>query len=124
MTSPEAHSPREVTAWIGRVLRRQRGLLDALHAADLDARAKRREANKAEARAFLQAEGSIPVKKYATDLDPVVDRARGEADVAEALVAHLKREIALCQDEKGGAQTAAATMRAELSVLGLTDEGA
>ena len=118
----ELGSPAEISQYIGKVLRHKRSLLDTLHVADEDARAKRREADKAEARCYLNAGGSIPERKYRADLDPVVDAARGEADVAEAMVAHLRRLVAQCADELDGARTAAATVRAELGVLGLTSE--
>jgi hypothetical protein len=119
-------TPLEVQQYIGKVLRRKRALLDEAHRADLDAREKRREADKAEARAWLTATGSNKeLREASVNLDPVVDRMRGEADVAEALVRHLRNMIVHCGDELDGARTAAATIRKEFEVLGLTHhEGA
>lgn len=117
-------SPKAVTQYIGTVLRRKRGLIEGLKDVELDARAKRREADRAEASCFLNAEGSIPARKYKTDVDKTVETARAEADVAEVQVAYMRRMVAHCADEIDGARTAAATLRQEFTTLGLTDEGA
>lgn len=125
MTSEEKApaTPLEVTTYIGKVLRNKRALLDQLHVADLRARELRREATKAEARSWLSQEGSIPARKYKMQNDPAVDAARAQADVAEAAMWHLRGLIAQCGDEIEGARTAAATLRAEFSVLGMSGEG-
>lgn len=116
-------TPLAVQQYIGNVLRRKRALLDEAHTADLDAREKRREADKAEARAWLKATGSNKeLREASVDLDPVVDRMRAEADVAEALVRHLRNMVAHCGDELDGARTAAATIRKEFEVLGLNGQ--
>ena len=120
--SDEPTTPRGVTEYIGRVLRRKAALLESLYEAELDAREKRREADKSEAHAFLKATGSIPARKYTVDVDPIVDQLREQADVAEVLVLHLRRTITHCGDEIDGARTAAATLRAEFSVLGMGPE--
>lgn len=98
-------------------------MLDTLRDADLDARNKRRGADTAEARCFLNAEGSIPARKYQIDTDAHVDELRQAADVAEVLVGHLRRMIAHHAEEIEGARTVAATLRQEYTVLGLSDEG-
>lgn len=115
-------TPLAVQQYIGTVLRRKRALLDEAYRADVDAREKRREADKAEARAFIRAEGSVQARQAAVDLDETVDRMRAEADVAEALVRHLRGMVAHCGDELDGARTAAATIRKEFEVLGLNRE--
>lgn len=114
-------TPLAVQQYIGSVLRRKRALLDEAYRADVDAREKRREADKAEARAWLKATGSNrDLREASVDLDPVVDRMRAEADVAEALVRHLRNMVSHCGDELDGARTAAATIRKEFEVLGLS----
>lgn len=111
-----------VQKYIGQVLRRKRALLDESFAADKDAREKRREADKAEARVFLRVSGSVDARKAQVDLDEEVDRLRGEADVAEAIVRHLRGLIFHCSDELDASRTAAATVRKEFEVSGLSSE--
>jgi hypothetical protein len=116
MSAPPA-TPQDINRYIGDVLRRKRSLLDQLHQSDLDAREKRRIADRTEGKCFLSADGSIPARKAIVDTDATVDRTRAEADVAEALTAHLRRMVAHCEDEIDGARTAAASIRAELKAL-------
>lgn len=127
MTRPSSGSgttPLEVSRYIGQVLRQQRALLEEIKAAELDAREKRREADKAEARAYLRAEGPAHEKKYRATLDETFDRLGGAADVAEVTVKYLRDRIRLCGDELDGARTAAATLRKEFETFGISDEGA
>lgn len=115
-------TPAEVTAYIGRILRRKRDLIETLRSAELDARANRRAADKVEAHAFLNASGSIPARKAQLDGDTTVEQYRADADVAEVMVDYLRRMVRQCSDEIDGARTAAASIRAEFSVLHLSDE--
>jgi len=117
-------SPLEVTRYIGTILRRKRALLDELHQAELDAWEKRHECDVQLAHTFLRAEGSIPQKDAIVEIDKVIRRLKDEAKIAELAVKHLMRMVGQCNDELDGARTAAATLRAEFSVMGLTDEGA
>jgi hypothetical protein len=119
MPSDSGTTPLEVSRYIGTVLRRQRGLIDAVKDAELRARELRREADKAEARAYLRTDGPAHAKKYHAGLDPDFDRMSREADVAEVTVKHLRDLIRLCGDEMDGARTAAATLRKEFEVMGL-----
>jgi hypothetical protein len=123
MTEAPPATPAEVTKYIGTVLRRQRALIDELRVAELEAYDRRQESDVAVAHAYLQAEGSIPEREHIVNTDLSVQQVRREAKRAEIVVAHLKRMLRHCGDELDGARTAAATLRAEFSVLGMTDEG-
>lgn len=117
-------TPLAVSQYIGEVLRRQRALIEELKPAEERARELRREAKKAEARAYLRAEGPAHERRYKAALDEVADRADGEADVAEVAVKYLRDRLRLCGDEIDGARTTAATLRKEFETLGMGDEGA
>lgn len=119
----EPTSPLAVSKYIGQTLRRKRELLDTLHETGVDARAKRAAATRAESRAFLEADGAMEVRKHKSRVDPVVIKYQDEADVSEELVKHLTLMVKHCGDELDGARTAAATLRAEFTVMGLSDEG-
>lgn len=124
MSVPQPESPREVTRYIGTVLRRQRALIDELHRAELEAYERRHEADVTQAHAYLKAEGTGPVRNAILLTDKLVQGLMLDAKRAEIVVNHLKRQLSHCKDELDGARTAAATLRAEFSVMGLTDEGA
>jgi predicted nucleic acid-binding Zn-ribbon protein len=112
-------TPLEVTQYIGQILRRKRALLDETHTAELRARELRRAADRAEARAYISAEGPAHAKKYMATLDKTFQAAEAEADVAESALKYLRDRIRHCGDELEGARTAAATLRAEFGVMGL-----
>lgn len=118
----EPTTPLAVQRYIGAVLRRKRGLIDSLKEAEQSARDLRREADKAEAHAYLRAQGSIPEREAKVDQDERVDTLRAQADTAEVLVKHLRQMVAHAGDELDGARTAAATLRKEFDVLGLNGE--
>ena len=124
MSEPRApESPLEVSRYIGHVLRQKRSLIDLMHSAGLEARAKRAEAVRAESRAFLRAEGAMDLRKHKARVDAEVCRLQDAADIAEEVLKHLRMRIEQCSDEIEGSRTVAATLRAEFSVLGMSDEG-
>lgn len=82
-------TPNEV---VMRLLQLDRDLdanVDALEAAEADALEKRYAADTADAHAFLKAEGSVDARRKIAFLE--TKKLLWEADVAEAVVKHLKR---------------------------------
>lgn len=89
----------------------------AYRAAEHDAATKRAAAELAQARAFLNADGAMDLRKQVARIEaaPLL----GAADVAEALVRVLKQEIRNIETSIDCSRTTAATIRAELSTLGM-----
>lgn len=71
--------------------RRLEQTVEAIRTADLDATRKRHEATLEFSREFLRAEGPMDARKHKATV--TTERQAAEADVADAVVRHLRREI-------------------------------
>jgi hypothetical protein len=88
----------------------------ALESAELDAVAKRHDADTAEAKAFLSADGAVDSRKRQALLN--CERLIREADVAEAVVRHLKRRGKAIETRIDVGRSFGANMRAEAALAG------
>jgi hypothetical protein len=89
--------------------------VEMLKAADLDAVEKRHAADIAESRAFVNAEGSVDLRKHTARLR--ADTYEQEALVAEALVRHLRQRVRALETRIDTGRSMGAALRAELSSL-------
>lgn len=102
---------------IGVLSRELDGYIAALEAAERDAAVLRAEADLAESRAFLNAEGPMEIRKHTARI--AAHNVEAEASVAEALVRVLRQKIAAVKVRIEVGRTMSADARAELLTLGL-----
>lgn len=119
MTTPATAT--EVVANLSELTRELRDKTSAYRSAEHNAALLRHAADMTEARAFLQADGSVEFRKNTAKV--AADRAEGDALVAEALVRVLRAEIRSVETRIEVGRTYGATVRAELKTLGYGGEG-
>jgi hypothetical protein len=115
-------TPLEAVKLLGELTGQLRDQVRAYGQAVQDVAAKRHAADQVEARAFLRAEGGAELRKNQAKVD--ADTAEQDAKVAEALVKVLWARIDVIKIEIECTRTASATLRAELSTLAYSGEGA
>lgn len=91
-----------------------------LRTAERDAAEKRHAADMAESRAFVNSDGSMDMRKHRARLE--ADGAESAAKIAEALVRVLRAEIRALETRIDVGRSYGATVRAELSTLGYSDQ--
>lgn len=85
-----------------------------LESADRDLREKRAAHSEAYARAFIRAEGAMDARKQIAILETA--RAALEAEIADAVVQHLRRRLDAIKVQIDIGRTLSATVRAEVSL--------
>jgi len=93
--------------------------VNALQSAELDAVRKRHAANLAESKAFVEAEGSMDLRKHEARLS--AGDLEGDALVAEALVRHLRATVRSIETRIDIGRSYGAAVRAELSMMPYTE---
>lgn len=88
----------------------------ALEQADRDATGKRAAFDLAFSRAFLSADGSVDARKHQAVIQ--AHRLREDADVADAVVRHLRRRIDALKTRIDVGRSFASALKAELSLAG------
>ena len=115
-------TPLEAVRLLGELTGQLRDQVRAYGQAVQDVAVKRHAADQVEARAFLRAEGGADLRKNQARVD--ADQPRHDSEVADALVKILRARIDTIKIEIECARTASATLRAELSTLAYSGEGA
>lgn len=112
MTAPA--TPNEVAIHLSRLGRDLATMVSQLEAADLDATEKRAAYDLAFSRAFIAATGAVDQRKHLAVVE--VHRQRLEADVADAVVRHLKRRVDELKVRIEIGRSYGAAIRAELNL--------
>jgi hypothetical protein len=105
---------------MGQQMEHWRNLVHLIKAAELKARACRADADVAESKAYLRAEGPETRRRHEARADDDVVRRRFEADVAEVEVSHLKRAIDVCRAQIDVYRSQGSYKKGELATLGST----
>ncbi len=93
--------------------------VEAIHQADDDAVQKRAAFDLAFSRAFVAGDGSVDLRRHKAVID--THQLRLDADVADALVRHLKRRIDAISKRIEVGRSIGTTVRAESSLAGSRD---
>lgn len=109
-------TPNEVVRHLSELGRKLDTTVEMLKEADVDAVQKRLAANLAESRAFVNAEGSMDMRKHLARI--AAARQENEAVVAEALVRHLRKQIDAIHTRIDIGRSVGTALRAELQNLG------
>lgn len=114
MTAPA--TPTEVALHLAGLARDLDLTVRQLEDADRDAVEKSGAADLAYSRAFLAAEGSVESRKHRAVLE--THDARMAADVAEAVVRHLRRRVDVTKVRIDVGRSYGAAVRAEINLAG------
>lgn len=112
MTAPA--TPTEVALHLAGLARDLDTTVRQLEDADREAVEKRGAADLAYSRAFLAAEGSVESRKHRAVVE--THQQRMAADVAEAVVRHLRRRVDAIKTRIDVGRSYSAAIRAELSL--------
>lgn len=112
-------SPNQVAAQLAQLARDLDTTVDQLKTADADATEKRSAADLAHSRAFLNASGAMDLRKHEAIIQ--TGQQRLDADVADALVRHLRRRIDAIRVRIDVGRSYGAALRAEISLGGHGD---
>lgn len=115
MNTDRTLTPVEVVKHLGELTASLDRAVTALKLAERDAAEKRHSADMAESRAFLNADGSMEIRRHTARV--AADRHEHDALVAEALVRVLRQEIRAIGTRIEVGRTFSATVRAELQTL-------
>jgi len=110
-------APATATDVALQLARLARDLDDTVHQmqeADQDATAKRAAFDLAFSRAFIAAQGSVETRKHLAVVD--THQARLEAEVADALVRHLRRRVDAIKTRIDVGRSYSAAIRAEITL--------
>ena len=107
-------TPNEVALQLSRLARDLDETVRVLEGADRDATEKRAAADLAFSRAFLSATGSVDARKHEATVATHTQRLN--ADVAEAVVRHLRRRIDAIKTRVDVGRSYGAAIRAELNL--------
>lgn len=117
MTAPS--TPTEVAQQLARLARELDQCVKALEFADRDATEKRAGFDLAFSRAFIAETGSVDQRKHLAVI--ACHAQRLDADVADALVRHLRRQIDAVKVRIDVGRSYGAAVRAEISLAGQGD---
>lgn len=109
-------NPNEVVAQLAQLARDLDANVSALEDAERDAVRARHDADLAQSRAFLAAQGSVEQRKHEAFV--ACERLLSEAEVAEAVVRHLKRRADAIRVRIDVGRTVGSTLRAEMQLAG------
>lgn len=112
MTAPM--TPNQVADQLAKMARDLAQTVETLADADRDATEKRAVYDLAFSRAFIAATGAVEQRKHLAVIE--VHRLRLEADVADAVVRHLRRKIDAIKVRIDCARSYGAAIRAELNL--------
>lgn len=115
----QAITPNQVVQQLAGLARDLDTTVRQLEQADRDAAEKRAAFDLAFSRAYLSGEGSIDARKHQAVI-ATIDR-RMDAEVAEALVRHLRRRIDATKTRIDVGRSYGAALRAEISLAGVGD---
>lgn len=118
MTAPA--TPTEVALHLAGLARDLDTTVRQLEDADKDATEKRGAADLAYSRAFLAAEGSMDLRKHRALVE--THDQRMAADVADAVVRHLRRRVDALRIRIDVGRSYGAAVRAEINLAGHTGE--
>jgi len=113
MSTSELLTPQQVVNYLTGLGRELDTTVNMLKGADLDAAEKRHAANVTESSAFVNADGSMELRKHAARLSAA--RMEKDALVAEALVRHLKASIRALETRIDIGRSYGAAVRAEIN---------
>jgi hypothetical protein len=113
-------TPNEIAKQLAELARELAHIVAAIESAELDAARKRGAFDLAFSQAFLTAEGPMDVRKHEAVV--ATHRLRAEADIADAVVRHLRRKIDEVKTRISTGQSVGAAVRAELRLAGLEGE--
>lgn len=108
-------STNDIVRHLSELGRQLGGNVDALESADRQATEARHAANLAYSKAFLSAEGSVEQRKHLAVVQ--TERLAYEAEVAEAVVRHLKRRTDEIRERIGIGRSYGAAIRSEMSLV-------
>jgi hypothetical protein len=109
----------EVVVQLSRLGTELDGVVAALKEAEQDAVRKRHEADMAESRAFVGADGAMEMRKHLARI--AADKFEGDALVAEAVVRYLRQRINAISTRIEIGRSYGAAVRAEVRALGGAD---
>ena len=118
MTAPA--TPTEVALNLAKLARELDQTVKALESADRDATEKRAAFDFAFSRAFIAEQGSVDARKHLAVI--ACERQRLDADVAEAVVRHLRRMIDATKVRIDVGRSYGAAVRAEIALGGQDGE--
>lgn len=107
-------TPNDVMTHLAALARDLDANVSALEDAELEAARKRHDADLAHSRAFLAAAGSVESRKHEAFV--ACERLLADADVAEAVVRHLKRRADAIRTRIDVGRTMGSTLRAEMEL--------
>lgn len=110
-------TPNDVAAQLAQLARELDTTIRQMAAAEKDPVEKRGAADLSFSRAFLSAEGSVDARKHQAVIQ--THQQRMDADVAEALVRHLRRRIDVTKTRIDVGRSVGAALRAEISLAGV-----
>jgi hypothetical protein len=114
----ELMTPQDVVRKLLALGRQQAATVEALRLADLDASTKRHAADVRESKAFLNAEGSMDIRKHEARSHPEVVELEEQALVAEAYVRHLNKTIKYLESQIEIGRTYGVVVREEMKLAG------
>lgn len=114
-------TPQQVVTHLTRLSQDLDQIVDMLRTADEDAVNKRHAADVAESLAFVEADGSMELRKHKARLEAA--NKEKDALVAEALVRHLKAKIRATETRIDVGRSYGAVVRAEMSAMPYTGSG-
>ena len=125
MTSPMSTNdgqltPTQVAAQLASLARELDRKIQAMEHADREAIEKRGAADLAYSRAFLAAEGSMDLRKHQATIE--THDQRMTADVADAVVRHLRREVDSIKTRVDVGRSVNSAVKTELDLLGLRND--
>lgn len=112
-------TPNDVAAQLAGLARELDRTIRQMEAAERDLVEKRGAADLAFSQAFLAAEGSVDARKHQAVV--ATHQQRMNADVADALVRHLRRRIDVTKTRIDVGRSVGAALRAEISLAGVEE---
>lgn len=113
---PEPINPTQVAQQLAALARDLDVTVSQLEFADRDSTEKRAAADLAFSRAFIAAVGSVDLRKHTALVE--THHHRLDADVADALVRHLRRRVDALKVRIDVGRTWSSALKAELSLTG------
>lgn len=105
----------QITSWLATIYDELEEAINKVEAAELDAADKRATFDLAYAKAFLNADGPMDIRKYKAVVETM--NLRITADVADAAVKTLVRRYRAVDKKVDSARTAASAHKTELNAL-------
>jgi hypothetical protein len=113
---PDPMTPNQVAQQLAALARDLDVTVSQLEVADRDSTEKRAGADLAFSRAFIAAVGSVDLRKHTALVE--THQQRLDADVADALVRHLRRRVDAIKTRVEVGRSLGAAIRTELNLAG------